>query len=359
MAKKHLALGLMSGTSLDGLDLCLCQFSEDDTGWQFEILAAETMAYDQYWHDQLLHTPELSGAALTALNVSYGEYLGKAAKNFLQKHPQYRVEVLGSHGHTVFHQPELGYTLQIGDGRQLAAVCGYPVVYDFRPQDICLGGQGAPLVPIGDELLFSGYDACLNLGGFANISFKKNCLRRGFDICPLNIVLNAQAAKTGRKYDDQGLLSSAGIVCTDVLQILDALPFYGNGGAKSLGKEWVEAHIMPVLESLPIADALATFTEHAAGQISRVLRTEGIRKVLLTGGGTYNQFFVGLLRQKLAAESTLVIPHRDIIEFKEALIFAFMAVLRVTGRNNVLSSVTGASQDHSSGLVVVPPSYAP
>lgn len=348
MSTSYFAIGLMSGTSLDGLDLCYAKFTRE-AYWQFEILASETVPYREFWKEQLKNALHLKAEDLLALDKEYGFYLGQKAQEFILKFQITELDLIASHGHTVFHQPQRKFTLQIGDGRALKCITQKPVAYDFRSQDVLLGGNGAPLVPIGDELLFSDYDACINLGGFSNISFRKNHKRIAFDICAVNVVLNALAEKLGQPYDRGGSMARNGKILPELLQKLNALEFYQNPPPKSLGIEWVHQELFPLLQQQNTEDLLATFTEHIAQQISNTLHQYGLKRVLMTGGGTYNTFLLEKIQQKTAAE--VVVPPKEIVEYKEALIFALMGVLRLRNEINVLSSATGSSTDHCSGIL--------
>ena len=235
------AIGLMSGTSLDGLDICYSAFSQNpDSSWNFEILVTETVSYPESWEHKLKTATSVSAADLLALNSEYGFYLGQQVADFINRHKLQQIDVIASHGHTVFHQPERKFTVQIGDGRAIKILNNYPVVYDFRSNDVLLGGNGAPLVPIGDRFLFGEFDACLNLGGFSNISTEKDGKRIAFDICPVNIVLNHHAKKLGKKYDKGGKIAQTGEIDAAVLRQLNDLRFYSQQGPKSLGTEWLE-----------------------------------------------------------------------------------------------------------------------
>ncbi|TXF74955.1 anhydro-N-acetylmuramic acid kinase [Chryseobacterium sp.] len=340
-------IGLMSGTSLDGLDLCFVRFQKNEK-WQFEILQAETIPYPIDWEEKLRNSILLSSEELLEFHSEYGFYLGKQVNAFIQKYQLENVDFIASHGHTVFHNPKKKYTFQLGDGMALKATTGIPVIYDFRSQDVILGGNGAPLVPIGDELLFKEYSACLNLGGFSNISMKKEGKRIAFDICPVNIMLNRFAAELGKKYDENGLLARNGIVDAELLSFLNALDFYSQGPPKSLGIEWVIKEINPIILNRKPEDLLATFTEHAAVQISKVFNTYALKNVLVSGGGTFNSYLMEKVQRKTQTE--IIIPDEKIIHFKEALIFAFMGMLRTRNEINVLASATGSIKDHSSGI---------
>lgn len=343
------AIGLMSGTSLDGLDICFAEFEKTNNRWQFKIIEAETLPYSEKWENNLKNSIHLSAEDLLVLNSDYGFYLGEKVKDFIKSKNISEIDLIASHGHTVFHQPHRKFTLQIGDGRAIKLVNSIPVVYDFRSQDVLMGGNGAPLVPIGDELLFSEYDACLNLGGFSNISFKKSGRRIAFDICAVNIVLNKISQDLGKNFDDNGDLARKGKVDLNLLEKLNNLEFYSQQHPKSLGIEFCNQYIFPFLENIDSLTALASFTEHSAVQISKIFNENELKKVLFTGGGTYNTFLIEKLKSKTSAE--IIIPEKTIIDFKEALIFAFMGVLRINDDINVLSSATGSLNDHSSGII--------
>lgn len=345
------AIGLMSGTSVDGLDICYASFEKNSVGkWNHHILHAETLPYSDVWEGKLRNSIQLNPEELLALHSEYGFYLGEKVKDFIDKYSLEQIDLIASHGHTVFHQPKRKFTLQIGDGRAIKILNPIPVVYDFRSQDVLMGGNGAPLVPIGDELLFSEYDACLNLGGFSNISFKKEHERVAFDICPVNIVLNKFARELGKNFDENGASARIGKVNSEILSSMNSLEFYFENPPKSLGIEWVNQYILPRLIGEKPENILATFTEHAAFQIAETFRQNQLKKILFTGGGTYNSFLIEKIRSKTTAE--IIVPDKNLIDYKEALIFALMGVLRMNHETNVLSSATGSSRDHSSGIVV-------
>lgn len=338
----------MSGTSLDGLDLVATEFWQTAGKWEFEILSAKTISYSNDWKSWLSNSPTLTGEKLIELHTNYGRFLGNETLQFIQK-IGFQPDLIASHGHTVFHQPDLGFTFQIGNGADIAAITGITTVSDFRKGDVALGGQGAPLVPIGDKLLFSGFDFCLNLGGFANISFEKNEERIAFDICPVNIVLNSFAAKQGFEYDKGGDLGRKGKVNAELLKKLNQLNFYQKEPPKSLGREWIEQVFNQELNNFEISDSdkLRTVYEHIAQQIARIAAGSG--KMLVTGGGVFNTFLIELISSQSSVE--IVIPTKEIVDFKEALIFAFLGVLKIQGKVNCLSSVTGAKCDSSTGIM--------
>ncbi|MBK6283973.1 MAG: anhydro-N-acetylmuramic acid kinase [Draconibacterium sp.] len=342
------AVGLMSGTSLDGLDLVAVELWQTDVKWEFEIISTKTISYSSDWTNKLSNSPTLSGEKLIELHTKYGRFLGKETKRFIEE-TGFQPDLVASHGHTVFHQPDLGFTFQIGNGADIAAITGITTVSDFRTGDVALGGQGAPLVPIGDKLLFSDYKYCLNLGGFANISFEENNRRIAFDICPVNFILNHFAEKQGLQFDKNGELGRKGKIETELFEKLNQIGFYQKKAPKSLGREWVEQVFMPVLNNfeIPENDKLRTVYEHIALQITNVITEQG--KMLVTGGGAFNSFLIERIKSYTNAE--IIIPSNEIVNFKEALIFAFLGVLKITGQNNCLASVTGAKHDHSSGVV--------
>lgn len=342
------AIGLMSGTSLDGLDICHVEFSKSEN-WNFEILSSETIAYEESWKHKLQNATQLSAEDLLALDKEFGFFLGEKAQEFILKQNISELYLIASHGHTVFHQPHRKFTLQIGDGRAIKIITNKTVVYDFRSQDVLMGGNGAPLVPIGDELLFSEFDACLNLGGFSNISLKKNEERIAFDISPVNVVLNFFAEKLGKNYDENGDFAKNGNINLVILEQLNALDFYKKQHPKSLGIEFVNAEIFPLLKDETPENVLATFTEHIALQIAKVFNENQLKKVLVTGGGAFNSYLIEKLNEKTTSE--IIIPDEKIINFKEALIFALMGVLRMNNMVNVLCSATGSSANHSSGII--------
>ena len=343
-------VGVMSGTSLDGIDLahCIFKFSEK---WEFEIKETATIAYSSEWVEKLKDLVGLSKEQLIQLDEDYTLLIGLAISQFIKKHKLNNLDAVCSHGHTALHQPQNGLTYQIGNLPKLSQFLKETVVCDFRVQDVALGGQGAPLVPIGDQLLFAKYDYCLNLGGFANVSSHIDGKRIAYDICPINIVLNHYVSDLGFDYDDGGKISAQGVINDQLLHQLNTLNYYKLPYPKSLGLEWVKSEIFPLIDSFQLAtkDVLRTFVEHAAIQISKEINSKIRASVLTTGGGAFNTFFMALLSDK--SQNIIVIPDKSIIEYKEALIFAFLGVLKLRNENNCLSSVTGALKNHSSGKI--------
>lgn len=346
-------VGVMSGTSLDGIDLAYVNFTSSE-GWSYKILAAETVPYPSEWQEILSEAVNYDDIQLKDLNENYTQFLSKVITEFLSKNDIFKPDAICSHGHTIKHEPENGFTFQIGNLPALASNLGHTVVCDFRVQDVEMGGQGAPLVPIGDELLFGSYNYCLNLGGFANISTKPNGDRLAYDICAVNTVLNYLSQKIDLPYDRDGEIAASGELNEELLEELQKLPFYGLRPPKSLGIEWVNKYIFPLLERYEnsIPSLLRTYTEHAAEVISNELRDTSEEKVLVTGGGAFNDFLIKEIQRRTKSE--IIIPSAEVVNYKEALIFAFLGVLKLRGENNVMSSVTGASKDHSSGVIFFP-----
>ncbi len=344
-------LGLMSGTSLDGLDLALCSFEPSGSGYSYQILASKTVSYTSDWKERLNKVKNASAAGYFELHSLFGKYIAGEVNAFVKENNT-KPHAIASHGHTVFHQPALGFSTQLGCGATIAAHTGVTTVCDFRSLDVANGGQGAPLVPIGDKLLFGAYAACLNIGGIANLSFDdKNGNRLAYDICEANMLLNFLAEKTGRAYDKNGELARNGKINAELLGLLNQQDYYTQSGAKSIGREWFEKNLLPHLSLSPLAvkDLLATATEHVAQIIAGELTTKNINNVLVTGGGTFNSFLIEKIKNKTNCD--LVIPENRIIEFKEALIFAFLGYLRLRQQTNALKSVTGAAHDSCGGAV--------
>ncbi len=398
----------MSGSSLDGLDIAYVHLQERVVSsaaqgprpWEYTFLHTETCSYSEPWRQRLTGATGLNARDYLLLHTEYGHYLGEQVRQFIDKHGlDYQVQLVVSHGHTTWHMPERRMTAQLGDGAALAAATGLNVVSDLRTMDVALGGQGAPIVPIGDRLLFAGYDFFLNLGGIANISAAlagaagpgPGAAAGGFaafDVCPANRVLNALAQRVGKDYDAGGALAATGRVEEALLDRLNALPYYGMEYPKSLANEFGTETVLPMLEGamgagttaegMPVADALRTYVEHIAVQVGRAVemfggtrRADGSagrasemagragtdggtpgRKMLVTGGGAHNTFLTERIRERLAPLGVeVVIPEAALVDYKEALVMALIGVLRWREENNVLASVTGASRDSIGGAV--------
>lgn len=351
LKESYTVIGVMSGTSLDGVDLVHINFTVAKGKWQYQILESETVSYNDDWLNKLRTAVDFSKAELKQLNQDYTILLGNIIKDFIDKHKINHLDAVCSHGHTILHQPQNGFTLQIGNLKEIATIVGETIVCDFRVQDVKLGGQGAPLVPIGDRILFSDYDYCLNLGGFSNVSFEQEGKRIAFDISPVNTVLNFYANKLGLAYDDKGNIARSGETDMTLLEELDNLDYYQKPYPKSLGFEFVKTIVLPLMESydLNIEDKMHTFVKHIAKQTAFAL-PDRRGNMLITGGGAYNTFLLDSMQDYLP-ELQLIVPDGKTLEYKEALIFALLGVLKLRKEINVLSSVTGAKKDHSSGSI--------
>ena len=350
---RYSVIGVMSGTSLDGVDVIYTQFELDDV-WHFKMIHSETIGYSSGWENRLCNLVSYHATELQQIDKDYTNYLSNIIKDFIAKNGIEDIDAVCSHGHTALHQPHNGMTYQIGNQPFLTALLSETVVCDFRVQDVELGGQGAPLVPIGDKLLFSEYDFCLNLGGFANISTEINNKRIAYDVCPVNIVLNHYTKLVGFDYDEGGKIAATGTVNNELLDKLNSLAFYKENHPKSLGLEWVNKNIFPLIDAfqLETRDILKTFVAHIAIQIAKEINKKKHGSVLITGGGVYNNYLIDRLKQY--SRHKIIIPSNTVVEFKEALIFGFLGVLRLRNEVNCLQSVTGATKDHSSGKIFLP-----
>ena len=348
--RDYVVLGLMSGTSCDGLDMMLCRIFFDQK-WNYEILGFETSSYNATEIGALKNISSLTAVQLMQAHTHWGNVFGERASAFLEKYPEIRVDFVSSHGHTVFHQPNNGFTFQMGLGANIAVKTKLPVVCDFRSTDVAWGGQGAPLVPVGDELFFSEYDFCINLGGFVNISYAINRERFAFDVCPLNLVLNEFASQLGAQYDASGNWARSAQIHQACLNALNALEYYHQPPPKSLGVEWVKSKIFPIIDHFQLSpnDALCTMTEHAAIQLANTLNG-WVGRSLITGGGVLNDYFIERVKAYLT-DMELVTPEHSLVHGKEALIFALMGVLRWENNYNALKSVTGADSSSTGGAI--------
>ena len=340
---KYRCLGLMSGTSLDGIDLLICTFNKD-TEWEFKINKATTIKYPIYWIDRLANLHKKKDVEISKTNIEYGRFLGEQINTFLGEE---KIDFIASHGHTIFHKPNENYTLQIGDGQEIANTTKIITINNFRKLDVELNGQGAPLVPVGDLYLFAKYNNCINLGGFANISIKEKNHITAFDICPVNIVLNKISNNLGLEFDRNGENARKGNLIPELLNKLNNLTYYKKSPPKSLGREWVEKFIYPLFrEKYKPHDILHTFCEHISIQIGRSLNA---KSTLFTGGGVFNSYLISRISHH--SKSEIFIPNQEIINFKEALIFAFLGVLRIRKEVNCLKSVTGSRKDSCVGEI--------
>lgn len=338
----------MSGTSLDGLDMAHVEFWQENKIWNYAINEAITLEYSQFWKEKLKTAQHLTGEELLKLDLEFGHFIGKTVNNFIQKIRR-KVDLVASHGHTIFHNPAEGYTLQIGNGHAISSHLKCTVVNDFRSQDIVAGGQGAPLVPMGDQLLFSDFQGFLNIGGFANIYLPEF---GAWDICAANLVLNSLSEKLGYTYDSEGSLSKSGKLIPDLYKKLESLDYYLINPPKSLGREWVESEIYPLFENInEPKNIMRTYVEHISSRIAFSFNTISGR-VLITGGGAKNSFLIEQIQQK--SNIYLHIPEENLINFKEALIFGFLGLLKKLHLPNIDGRLTGSGRMISAGTIYQP-----
>ena len=343
------SIGLMSGTSADGLDVCCATFTCKNGKWTYKIDCAKGYSYTPELKDTLMNkVQKMSALEFITFHSQYGHFLGQKVNEFIKEF-NVKPDLIASHGSTVFHQPSKGIMFQIGDGAAIAAETGIQTVSDFRRLDIMLGGQGAPLVPVGDRALFGSYDYCLNIGGFSNISYDDGPKRIAFDISPVNYVINRYCRTIGLEMDRDGEIAAKGSVNEALLNDLNSLDYYSQKPPKSLAREWVEKNVFPLIDkhALPLEDTLRTYYEHCAFQLAKV--TDKGKSILVTGGGAWNKFLIN--RMEALSGCTLTIPEPEVVDYKEALIFAFLGVLYMTDTPSCLKSVTGASKDNIGGML--------
>ena len=395
------AIGLMSGSSLDGMDIAFVEFQESGGKWSYEMLKADCYAYDDEWIQRLKNATTLSALEYQLLHVEYGHLTGKLVNRFIDENKlNYQVALIASHGHTTFHLPLKKMTAQLGDGAAIAAETGLPVVTDLRALDVAFGGQGAPIVPIGEKMLWSEYDYFLNIGGIANISARPhpNPLQKerasetlneersiqyagsskspspkgeeglgdevyiAFDICPANRVLNMLANDSGKNYDNGGEMAASGSINSVLLDKLNQLDYYKLPFPKSLANDFGTDVVYPMIRDsgCGMQDALRTYVEHIAVQIknaiTNLIHGSGLRtpdsRLMTTGGGTFNKFLISRITDGFKElDIEVIIPDANLVNYKEALIMAFIGVLRWRQENNVLSSVTGAARDSIGGAL--------
>jgi len=350
------AIGIMSGSSLDGLDM----FDERGGKWSYQIKASACYEYEEEWLLRLKNAVTLNAYDYLLLHSDCGKYTGRMVNRFIEEHRlQYQVQLIASHGHTTFHVPHMGMTAQLGDGSAIAAITGINVVSDLRALDVAFGGQGAPIVPAGEKLLWDDYDYFLNIGGIANLSCNVPDDYTAFDVCPANRVLNMLAGLAGKSYDPGGEMASSGKIHTGLLTQLNALEYYQRGFPKSLANDFGTDTVFPLILSfnLPVEDALRTYTEHIALQTGYAVNlvshpASGVSRLLLTGGGAFNTFLVQRIQQILKGYAiTVIVPDPQLINYKEALIMALLGVLRWREENTVLHSVTGARRSSIGGAI--------
>lgn len=349
-------IGIMSGTSMDGVDLSFCRYNfNPDLGWSYTVEHCESISYPIEIMDQLENAKNLSVEETLLLNKNLSSYFADCVLKFMEKNhiDSSGVQAIASHGHTIFHQPARGFTFQIGCGDTLAFLTGIKVINDFRQKDVIAGGQGAPLVPIGDLKLFAAHaDAFLNIGGFANITFIGSGIC-AYDICPGNLPLNRTAGEIGKAYDADGQIAAKGEIEQSVLEKLNSLDFYNLDSPKSLGTEWLDEQFMPVLNNCSnVQNKMRTAVEHISTQIAFEINKHRPRRVMITGGGAYNKFLITRIKDKVQCE--LYLPEPQLIDFKEAIVFGFLGALYLKGETNSLAAVTGAEKPTVGGVLHLP-----
>lgn len=358
-------IGVMSGSSLDGLDIAYVHLHAGAGKWSYEIVDAETYAYSAEWAARLGQATELSARDYLLLHSDYGRFVGERINGFIQaRNLDFQVQLVASHGHTTFHLPARGMTAQLGDGATIAAVTGVQVVTDLRALDVALGGQGAPIVPIGEKLLLPEYGYYLNLGGIANLSVAPGQGGGGtpggatdyvaFDVCPAGRVLNLLAERNGEPFDRDGRWAASGEVVPALLESLNALDYYGLPHPKSLANEFGSQEVYGLIEASRCSteDGLRTYVEHIAMQVERAAAGGTAGKMLITGGGAHNVFLTERIGERLAPMGIeIVVADKTLADFKEALIMALIGVLRLRMEDNTFASVTGARRDSIGGAL--------
>ncbi len=357
MKSNYTIIGIMSGTSLDGIDITCTEYIWKENLWRFDLKYCKTYKYSKELTESLKNAPLHSATDLIQLDKQLGKLFGECVLLFLEEFliNKQNIHAIASHGHTVFHQPEKGFTYQIGCGTNIALTTNLPVINDFRTKDVLLGGQGAPLVPIGDFQLFNSIaDGFLNIGGISNISYFQNQRIQAYDICPGNLPLNLLINTMGKPYDNQGEIAASGNVNIALLEALNSLDFYTQNPPKSLGIEWINECFSPVIEHFEdsIANKLATICAHIGIQIGKITTHQKIKKLLITGGGAHNSHLISCISANFNGE--IIIPKNQIIEFKEAIIFGFLGALYLEKRVNCLKDVTGAFRNSCSGVLHLP-----
>lgn len=351
----YYVIGTMSGSSIDGLDIAYCRMEEVGGKWSFEIEQAACIEFDEQWKQKLTNITNVSAKELLLNHTAFGYWMGKTIHQFIEEHNlAHKVHLIASHGHTVFHEPALGMTFQLGDGASIAAETQLPVVSDLRNLDVALGGQGAPIVPIGDQLFWSDYHYFLNIGGISNLTIKSAEKFAAFDVCPANRILNLIANEMGMAYDKEGIEASKGNINDDLLNELNDLDYYQKPYPKSLSNEFGLDVVYAIIQKYALSnqDKLRTICEHIAYQIGESIVASEPQKMMVTGGGAFNTFLMKLISEKLVTKNVeVVIPDSTLIQYKEALVMALLGTLRWREENNVLSTVTGASRSSVGGAL--------
>ena len=348
--KKYKTLGIMSGTSCDGIDMAFCEFWKEKKIWNYKLKNTLTIPYSKKWKKKLLNCNKINSYKLEKLDLDLGIFIAKSIKKFIAK-SKIKPTLIASHGHTVFHNPKDKISLQIGNPQIIFSKVKIPVVYNFRQLDILMGGQGAPLVPYGEKHLFNNYDYCINIGGILNITYLNKNKTIAYDVCPANLVLNYLSRKLKLEFDKNGNKASRGKLILELFNNLNALKYYKKKNPKSLDVIFVEKEIIPLLIKYKVEDMLFTYTEHIAHQLNKSIKKKNA-KILVTGGGTFNEYLISRIKSLNDHNSNVLAPKKNLINFKEALIFGFLGLLRFLNKKNILKSVTGAKISTSSGIIV-------
>lgn len=353
---KYNIIGIMSGSSMDGVDLAHCTITKDGGSYDFKINLGKTIEFNENWRVRLSQLRKQSALNYVKTDIFFGYYLGELCNNFIQEN-NLEVDFIASHGHTAFHNPSKGITSQVGDGQSISALTNLPVVTDFRRMDVAKLGEGAPLVTLADELLFSEYDFCLNLGGFANISYKENENRVGYDICANNILLNRIARDLGQPYDKDGKIADSGSIIYELLDKLNDIEYYSKPYPKSLNRDWINKelwHIVRSYRETSLEDRMTTLVDHIAGQIGKNIDNlcggdASGKRVLVTGGGAFNSTLIDYIKSHTEAE--IIIPEESIVNYKESLAFALLGTLRIENKENIIAHGTGANANSIAGAL--------
>ena len=353
----HKVIGIMSGSSLDGLDIVFCELTETQNKWTYKIIAADCYEYETEWLNKLKTAETLSAQDFLILDAEYGKYIGEKINYFISQKNINDVQLIASHGHTVFHVPPKNMTAQLGNGAAIAVTTKIDVVNNLRSNDVALGGQGAPIVPVGEMLLWSEFYYLLNIGGIANLSIKNKNNYTAFDVCPANRVLNMLVNELNKKFDEGGNIASGGNINAALLNELNKLNYYQLPAPKSLANAFGTETVFPLVKSFSLStqNALRTYVEHIAFQIHQsILKNPKPQidnlKLFITGGGAHNNFLVERIKFYLQNEKIeVIIPEKNVIDYKEALVMALLGALRIREQNTVLASVTGAARNSVGG----------
>ena len=349
-ARKYNVIGVMSGTSCDGLDLALCSFWYSNKKWNYKLIDSKGINYGIDLKRKLEGCSNLSAYKLKELDLEFGDFIAKEIKKFIGKN-KISIDLISSHGHTVFHNAKKKIHHQIGNPFLIYKTLNFPVIFNFRELDVILGGEGAPLVTFGERELFSEYDYCVNIGGILNISLLKTPNIIGYDVCPANIILNRFSKKLGHEFDEDGQLSKKGENNPELFEKLNQLPFNKIKSPKSLDIIYIKENYYPLFNSLSSADVLHTFIDHIAYQLNENIKNKKA-KVLVTGGGAFNKHLIEKINHFNKLDTNYIVPNKKLVIFKEAIVFGFLGLLRFLDKKNIENSVTGSINSSSSGLII-------